>query len=214
MNGRARCHNGNRSVGDAAYRFTRSRGCVIEREQISDGEHLGGEKAIESTEAEGAAAAKEIGDMRGLETCLAGKESSIHTASIDPPEEFQAETLLQLGEVHCGKTVAWLEDRQAAMTGDVARIVATVDATADARQRELERKLEAAEQQIAELKAQAAGSSGRKTLPVATMQLLAKQGIGSVDGLDAGSLDAALTGLSLEQRVAVKAQLIRSGALA
>jgi hypothetical protein len=112
------------------------------------------------------------------------------------------------------KTVAWLEERQAAMTGDVARIVATVDATADARQRELERKLEAAEQQIAELKAQGAAASGRKTLPVATMQLLAKQGIGSVDGLEAGSLDAALTGLSLEQRVAVKAQLIRSGALA
>ena len=121
---------------------------------------------------------------------------------------------LQAATERLEKTVAWLEEQQAAMTGDVARIVATVDATADARQRELERKLEAAEQQIAELKAQAAASSGRKTLPVATMQLLAKQGIGSVDGLEAGSLDAALTGLSLEQRVAVKAQLIRSGALA
>ena len=32
--------------------------------------------------------------------------------------------------------------------------------------------------------------------------------------LEAGSLDAALNGLSLEQRVAVKAQLVRSGALA
>ena len=112
------------------------------------------------------------------------------------------------------KTVAWLEERQAAMTGDVARIVATVDATADARQRELERKLEEAEQQIAELKAQAAAGSGRKTVPVATMQLLAKQGIGSVDGLEAGSLDSALAGLSLEQRIAVKAQIIRAGALA
>jgi hypothetical protein len=122
---------------------------------------------------------------------------------------------LQLGEVHCGKTVAWLEERQAAMTGDVARIVATVDASADGRQRELERKLEVAEQQIAELKAQAAAATGgRKTVPVATMQLLAKQGIGSVDGLEAGSLDAALTGLTLEQRIAVKAQLIRSGTLA
>jgi hypothetical protein len=112
------------------------------------------------------------------------------------------------------KTAAWWEERQAAMTGDVAKIVATVDATADMRQRELERKLEEAQQQIAELKAQAAAtSSGRKTIPMSTMQLLAKQGIGSVDGLEAGSLDAALTGLTLEQRVAVKAQLIRAGAL-
>ena len=128
---------------------------------------------------------------------------------IDATERLQAAT------ERLEKTVAWLEERQAAMTGDVARIVATVDASADMRQRELERKLEEAEQQIAELKAQAAAATGgRKTLPVATMQLLAKQGIGSVDGLEAGSLDAALTGLSLEQRVAVKAQLIRSGALA
>ena len=65
---------------------------------------------------------------------------------------------LQAATERLEKTVAWLEERQAAMTGDVARIVATVDATADAQQRELERKLEAAEQQIAELKAQAAAS--------------------------------------------------------
>ena len=121
---------------------------------------------------------------------------------------------LQAAADRLEKTMTWLEERQAAMTGDVAKIVATVDATGDARQRDLERKLEEAEQQIAELKAQAAAANGRKTLPVATMQLLAKQGIGSVDGLEAGSLDAALTGLSLEQRVAVKAQLIRAGALA
>jgi hypothetical protein len=127
----------------------------------------------------------------------------------------EATERLQAAAERLEKTVAWLEERQAAMTGDVARIVATVDASADGRQRELERKLEVAEQQIAELKAQAAAAtSGRKTLPVATMQLLAKQGIGSVDGLEAGSLDAALTGLSLEQRIAVKAQLIRSGTLA
>jgi hypothetical protein len=127
--------------------------------------------------------------------------------------EMESAERLQAAADRLEKTVAWLEERQAAMTGDVAKIVATVDATGDARQRDLERKLEEAEQQIAELKAQAA-ANGRKTLPVATMQLLAKQGIGSVDGLEAGSLDAALTGLSLEQRVAVKAQLIRAGALA
>lgn len=128
--------------------------------------------------------------------------------------EMESAERLQAAADRLEKTVAWMEERQAAMTGDVAKIVATVDATGDARQRDLERKLEEAEQRIAELKAQAAAANGRKTLPVATMQLLAKQGIGSVDGLEAGSLDAALTGLSLEQRVAVKAQLIRAGALA
>lgn len=135
-------------------------------------------------------------------------ESNASVAGTEVTERLQA------AAERLEKTVAWLEEKQAAMTGDVARIVATVDATADARQRELERKLEEAEQQIAELKAQAAAAGERKTVPVATMQLLAKQGIGSVDGLEAGSLDAALNGLSLEQRIAVKAQLIRAGALA
>jgi cell division protein ZapA (FtsZ GTPase activity inhibitor) len=124
---------------------------------------------------------------------------------------------LQAAAERLEKTVAWLEERQASMSGEVARIVATVDASVDARQRELERKLEEAEQQIAELKAQSAAaasqSSGRRTLPAATALLLAKQGIGSVEGMEAGSLDAALTGLSLEQRVAVKSQLARAGAL-
>lgn len=129
----------------------------------------------------------------------------------------EATERLQAAAERLEKTLVWLEEKQAAMTGDVARIVATVDASGDVRYREMERKLAEAEQQIAELKAQAAAASaasGRKTLPVGTLQLLAKQGIGSVDGLEAGSLDAALTGLSLEQRIAVKAQLIRSGALA
>jgi hypothetical protein len=62
------CHNGNSSVGDAARCFTWSSGYVFEREQIPDGEHLRGEQTIESAEAEGASAAKKIGDMRGLES--------------------------------------------------------------------------------------------------------------------------------------------------
>ncbi len=42
--------------------------------------------------------------------------------------------------------------------------------------------------------------------------LLAKQGV-VVESLEAGALDAALVSLSLEQRIAVKAQLMRSGLL-
>jgi hypothetical protein len=77
----------------------------------------------------------------------------------------------------------------------------------------LEEKLAAAEQKIADLQARAttpAPTSGRKTLPTAMTSLLAKQGV-SIDSLEAGALDAALTSLSLEQRIAVKAQLLRAG---
>jgi hypothetical protein len=72
-----------------------------------------------------------------------------------------------------------------------------------AREAELEEKLAQAEQTIAALKA----STTRKTL--ATGAFAAKDG-GSVES---GSLDAALTSLSVEQRIAVKAGLMRGGLL-
>jgi hypothetical protein len=116
------------------------------------------------------------------------------------------------------QAVEWLAQKQSAFNDDaeatIGRIVATVDAR---RELELEEKLAAAEQKIAELQARptttmAAASSGRKTLPTAMTNLLAKQGV-TLDSLEAGSLDAALTSLSIEQRIAVKSQLIRAGLL-
>lgn len=52
----------------------------------------------------------------------------------------------------------------------------------------------------------------RKTLPTQMTTLLAKQGV-TVDSVEAGALDQALTPLSIEQRIAVKAQLLRAGML-
>ena len=112
------------------------------------------------------------------------------------------------------RTVAMLEERE----GEVRKMVAAVET---GREAELERKLEAAEQQIAELRAQieantATGAeapvrSARRTVPASTAQFLAKQGISTLEQVEAGTLDAALNGLSLEQRIAVKAQLLRAG---
>jgi hypothetical protein len=96
----------------------------------------------------------------------------------------------------------------------IGRIVATVEGKREA---ELEEKLAAAEAKIAELQAAAASvpvavTHGRKTLPVAMANLLAKQGV-TVESMEAGALDAALVSLSMEQRFAVKAQLMRAGLL-
>ena len=93
----------------------------------------------------------------------------------------------------------------------IGRIVATVEGRREA---ELEEKLAAAEARIAELQPSmpAAVTHGRKTLPVAMASLLAKQGV-TVDSMEAGALDAALVSLSMEQRFAVKAQLMRAGLL-
>ena len=125
----------------------------------------------------------------------------------------QAATLLE-------RTLTWLEERKFALSGEVEKISATVDPAVSAREEELIAKLAAAEHEITELKAAAANmpaspaglSSIRKTVPASTADMLAKRGIG--DGpVDVRALDAALSGLSLEQRIAVKSQLLRAGAV-
>jgi hypothetical protein len=111
------------------------------------------------------------------------------------------------------KALSWLEERQDALSGEVEKISATVEQ--GRRESELAEKLAAAEQELAELKSGAAQNvlnPLRKTLPSTTSEMLAKHGIG--DGpVDVRTLDAALAGLSLEQRIAVKTQLLRAGAI-
>ena len=112
------------------------------------------------------------------------------------------------------RTLSWLEERQGALTGEVERITATVEQ--GRREAELAEKLAAAEQELVELKAGSAQNALnplRRTLPSTTSEMLAKHGIGE-GPVDVRTLDAALAGLSLEQRIAVKSQLLRAGAIA
>ncbi|MGC2612549.1 MAG: hypothetical protein WA354_00855 [Terracidiphilus sp.] len=109
------------------------------------------------------------------------------------------------------RTLALLEVERG--TGEVAKISATVEQ--DAREAELQKKLASAEREIAELKAGAAQSilnPLRRTVPASTSEMLAKHGIAE-GPVDVRTLDAALAGLSLEQRIAVKSQLLRAGAI-
>ncbi len=97
----------------------------------------------------------------------------------------------------------------------MAKVVAAIESDTSPRLAELELKLQAAEEKIAELRAQASAPAavGRKTLPASAAHLLAKHGLDTLDQVNGGALDAALQGLSLEQRIAVKSQLMRAGML-
>jgi hypothetical protein len=109
------------------------------------------------------------------------------------------------------RTLALLEERPG--TGEVEKISATVEQSR--REAELQERLAAAEREIAELKAGAAQSvlnPLRRTVPASTSEMLAKHGIAE-GPVDVRTLDAALAGLSLEQRIAVKSQLLRAGAI-
>jgi F0F1-type ATP synthase membrane subunit b/b' len=138
-------------------------------------------------------------------------------------EEHQLAERLEQAATLLERTLTWLEEHQTALTGEVEKISATVDAAAFAREEELAAKLAAAESEISELKAAASAqantassamlTSTRKTVPASTADMLAKRGIG--DGpVDVRALDAALSGLTLEQRIAVKSQLLRAGSIA
>ncbi len=114
------------------------------------------------------------------------------------------------------RTLNRLEERASSatvLTGEVEKISATVEQTR--REAELAERLAAAERELAQVRAASAQNvltPLRRTMPAATAEMLAKHGIG--DGpVDVRTLDAALAGLSLEQRIAVKTQLLRAGAI-
>jgi anti-sigma factor RsiW len=132
----------------------------------------------------------------------------------------QMEARIEAAAALFERAATLFEERGSSMTGEVHKIVAQVETS---REVELQKKLDAAEHEIAELRAQVEAQlqakaepkpeakSARRTVPASTAQFLAKQGITTLESVEAGALDAALTGLSLEQRIAVKAQLLRAG---
>jgi hypothetical protein len=136
--------------------------------------------------------------------------------------EARMEARIEAAAAVFERAAALIEERATERSGELQKIVAAVETS---REQELRKKLEAAERQIVELRAQiearpeaksetrpeAQLPSQRRTVPASTAQFLAKQGIDSLDSVEAGALDAALSGLSLEQRIAVKAQLLRAG---
>jgi len=116
--------------------------------------------------------------------------------------ELRGTTLIEHLATRLAAAVEALERALPRASESVGPIVATVESPREA---ELERKLAEAEQTIATLRASATQQEGRRTLPVS---LIAKQQEG---GTEPAALDAALCSLSLEQRIAVKAQLLRAG---
>jgi hypothetical protein len=120
--------------------------------------------------------------------------------------------------------VAKMEQQFEALHAKVDRIVAAIDESPamacaaaadgsdDAQKTDSAQRLAELEKQNAELKAEAERTR-RKTLSVTTMALLAKNG--GDDGLprNSAALEKALTSLSVEQRIAVKAEMARAGLL-
>lgn len=110
-----------------------------------------------------------------------------------------------------------LDAQQQALNAKVDRIVASVDMESadesgnDEPTRQLQQRVAELEKSNADLKAQASRMA-RKTLPPMVSAILAKSGSdASGEKIDTSVLDKTLQSLSVEQRIAVKAELARAG---
>ncbi len=110
-----------------------------------------------------------------------------------------------------------LDAQQEALNAKVDRIVASVeegeeiDASAGDATRQLQERVAELEKSNTELKAQAARMA-RKTLPPMVSTILAKNGMeASGEKIEKEVLEKTLQSLSVEQRIAVKAELARAG---
>lgn len=111
------------------------------------------------------------------------------------------------------RVLSKLDAQQDALNAKVDRIVAAVEEREDAGAQvgaELEQRIAELEKANGDLKAQAARLT-RKTLSPFVSALLAKNGAAESERLDSTAIDKVLESLSVEQRIAVKAEMARAG---
>jgi len=112
------------------------------------------------------------------------------------------------------KAVGRLDAQEQALNAQVDRIVAAVDENETESRRQLGARVAELERTNAELKAETSRhAAARKTLPPLVTALLAKTGCvdPGQEKLDMAMLDKALALLTVDQRIAVKAQMASAG---
>lgn len=113
------------------------------------------------------------------------------------------------------KVLDKLDAQQQSLDAKIERIVAAVEERPvehgeRADQSELEQKVAELEKANTDLRAQAARIT-RKTLSPLVSALLSKDGTDTEERLDAAALDKSLQALTVDQRIAVKAEMARAG---
>lgn len=131
-----------------------------------------------------------------------------------PKQEGSVERLAAAAEL-LERVLNKIEAQYESLNAKVERIIAAIDdgaLHAEGASEEFQRKVEQLEREKTELAAKAQRSM-RKTLTPLVSGLLAKSGVEGDQAMEAAALDKALHSLSVEQRIAVKAELARAGIL-
>jgi predicted nucleic acid-binding Zn-ribbon protein len=115
------------------------------------------------------------------------------------------------------RVIGKLEAQYEALNQKIDRIIATVEKQAAEERSETEPAVSARAEQVVRLEKEdreLRQRAGRKTLAPVVSSLLAKSGVGEAVQVETGTLEKALGGLTIEQRIAVKAELARAGMIA
>jgi hypothetical protein len=115
------------------------------------------------------------------------------------------------------QVIGKLEAQYEALNQKIDRIIATVEKPAGEKSEKAEVEASAQAERVNRLATEnreLRQRAGRKTLPPVVSSLLAKSGVGESVQVESGTLDRALGALTIEQRIAVKAELARAGMIA
>ena len=113
------------------------------------------------------------------------------------------------------RVIGKLEAQYEALNQKIDRIIATVEKQAGEKSDKHEVAAEAGEvSRLSKENRELRQRTGRKTLPAVVNTLLSKSGVGEGVQVELGTLDRALGALTIEQRIAVKAELARAGMIA
>jgi hypothetical protein len=115
------------------------------------------------------------------------------------------------------RVIGKLEAQYESLNQKIDRIIATVEKPAADESAETEVAASAQTEKVTRLtkeNRELRQRSGRKTLPSMVSTLLAKSGVSEGMQIEAGALDKVLGALTIEQRIAVKAELARAGMIA
>jgi hypothetical protein len=115
------------------------------------------------------------------------------------------------------RVIGTLEAQYESLNQKIDRIIAVVEKQAAEKSGESDVAASAQAEQVTKLSREnreLRQRSGRKTLPAMVSRLLAKSGVDDGVQIETGTLNKALGALTIEQRIAVKAELARAGMLA
>lgn|GEM_PF-2406431 len=112
------------------------------------------------------------------------------------------------------QVIGKLEAQYEALNQKIDRIIATVEKPAAEEEKKSEISASAQMEKLEKENRELRQRVGRKTLVPVVSSLLAKSGVGEGMQIEAGTLAQALGTLTVEQRIAVKAELARAGMIA